>query len=239
MKTNKCLVTTLATILTFGAFAQTVDELVNKHIAALGGQDKLSSVKTLVLERTISVQGMDIPSKSTLVVGKALRSESSVMGNIMVQVVDGSTGWMIRPAMMGGSGDPEDMPAEVLKQQTDQLDPFGPLVGYKEKGNQVELLGKEKLDGKDAYHLKITTKEGNVMEEYLNADTYLVSKMKRGGIDGQPAEITISDYKDFDGIKFARSMEMAGGQMGTLTFTTDKVKVNEPIDDKVFKKPVK
>ncbi|MDB5243732.1 MAG: outer rane lipoproteinsorting protein [Spirosoma sp.] len=221
-----------------GVNAQTVDEIIDKHVAALGGMDKLNAVKTLYTERSMSVQGMEIPSKSTVVVGKAMRTESTVMGNAMVQVVDGSAGWMIRPAMMGGTGDPEDLPAEQLKQQMGQLDPFGPLFNYKDKGNKVELVGKEKVDGKDTYHLKVTTKAGQTVEEFLDATTYLASKIKMS-MNGQDGEIAFSNYKDVEGIKFANTMEMANPQAGNITFTTEKVTINGKVDDAIFKKPTK
>ncbi|MBD2699808.1 outer membrane lipoprotein-sorting protein [Spirosoma sp. BT702] len=237
MKTNKFLAATLAVCFSVGAYAQTVDEIVDKHVAALGGKDKLSGVKSVYTERSLSVQGMDIPTKSTVVVGKAMRTESSVMGNSMVQVVDGSTGWMIRPAMMGGSGDPEEMPADQVKQQMGQLDPFGPLVNYQEKGNKIELVGKEKVDGKDAYHLKVTTKEGQTVEEFVDADTYLISKIKMA-MNGQTGEISLSNYKEKDGIKFPNTMEMNSPQ-GALTFTTEKITINGPVDEAIFKKPAK
>ncbi|WP_247237496.1 outer membrane lipoprotein-sorting protein [Telluribacter sp. SYSU D00476] len=235
MQAKKLMVTAVAALFSLSTFAQTVDELVDKHVAALGGADKLAGVKTLVTERSLSINGMDIPMKVSVVVGKSMRSESSVMGNAMVQVVDGSTGWMIRPSMMGGTGDPEDMPAEVVKQQAGELDPF-PLFGYKEKGSQIELLGKEKVDRKDTYHLKVTTPAGQVVEQYLDATTYLISKVKVTTMDGQPGELFYSDYKDIEGIKFPKIIEIAGGQMGTLTFVNDKIKVNVPVDEKLFKK---
>ena len=238
MKINTLLVATLAVVSISVANAQTVDEIIDKHVAALGGLDKLNAVKTLYVERSFAVQGMTIPSKSTVVVGKAMRTESSVMGNSMVQVVDGTTGWMIRPAMMGGTGDPEDMPADQLKQQIGQLDPFGPLVNYKDKGNKVDLVGKEKVDGKDAYHLTVTTKEGQKVEEYVDANTYLVSKVKMM-MNGQAGEIDQSDYKETGGIKFAQTMEMASPQAGNLTFTTEKIVINGKVDEAIFKKPAK
>ncbi|AEI48375.1 hypothetical protein [Runella slithyformis] len=237
MKTNKLLVATLVALVSIGSYAQTVDEIVDKHVAAIGGMDKLKGVNNLVIERTLSVQNMEIPSKTTVIVGKAMRSESSIMGNSMVQVVDGTTGWMIRPAMMGGTGDPEDMPAEMVKQQLGQLDPFGPLVNYKEKGNKVELVGKEKVEKDDAYHLKVTTKDGQTMDEYIDAKTYMLTKLKTT-IQGQEGEITFSDYKDFEGIKIANTMDMTS-QMGSITMITNKVTVNAKVDDSVFKKPTK
>ncbi len=237
MKTNKLLVATLAAFVSISSYAQTVDEIVDKHIAAMGGADKLKGVSTIVIERTLAVQNMEIPNKTTVVVGKALRTESSVMGNSMVQVVEGATGWMIRPAMMGGTGDPEDMPAEMVKQQAGQLDPFGEFYNYKEKGNKGELVGKEKVEKDDAYHLKVTTKDGQVMEQYIDANTFMLTKLKTT-INGQDGEIMFSDYKEVEGIKMANTMDMTS-QMGALTFITNKVTVNAKVDEAIFKKPTK
>ena len=238
MKTNKLFATLLVAFVSVTAYAQTVDEVVDKHVAALGGLDKIKAVTTIVTERSMAVQGMEIPSKTTVVIGKSLRTESTVMGNSMVQVVNGTTGWMIRPTMMGGTGEPEDMPAEELKQQTSQLDPFGGMVDYKEKGNKVELIGKEKLDKKDVYHLKVTNKDGQSIDEFLDAETYLVSKVKVD-INGQEAELNFFDYKEVDGIKFANTMDISNDQMGTMSFITSKITVNGKVDDSVFNKPVK
>ncbi|MCF2489472.1 outer membrane lipoprotein-sorting protein [Dyadobacter sp. CY347] len=238
MKTTKLFVAVAAALISAGSFAQTVDEIVDKHVAALGGMDKIKAVNTVITERSLAVQGMEIPTKTILVVGKSLRNESTIMGNSMVQVVDDSKGWMIRPAQMGGTGEPEDMPADQLKQQIASLDPFGGLVNYKEKGNKVELVGKEKMDKKDVYHLKVTSKEGTSMDEYLDAETFLVSKVKVD-MNGQSGEIELSDYKEVEGVKFPNTMDITNAQMGTMSFITSKVSVNTPVDAAVFKKPVK
>ena len=237
MKTNTFLVAAIAFVTSVSAYAQTVDEIVDKHVTAMGGLDKLKGVTSLVTERSLSVQGMEIPTKTTILVGKAMRTESSVMGNSMIQVVDGTTGWMIRPAMMQGTGEPEEMPADQLKQQMGQLDPFGALVNYKDKGNKVELVGKEKVDKADAYHLKVTTKDGQVMDEYIDATTNLVSKVKTT-MNGQEGEISFSDYKAVDGIPFANTLDISSPQ-GALTMVTTKITVNPKVDETIFKKPAK
>ncbi|NIJ53881.1 outer membrane lipoprotein-sorting protein [Dyadobacter arcticus] len=238
MKTSRILLTMAAALMAAGSYAQTVDEIVEKHVAALGGIDKIKAVNTLVIERSLAVQGMEIPNKTILVVGKSVRTESTVMGNSMVQVVSDSKGWMIRPTMMGGTGEPEDMPADQVKQQIASLDPFGGLVDYKEKGNQLELVGKEKLDKKDVFHLKLTTKDGQVMDQFVDANTFLVSKVK-ATMNGQEGEIDLSDYKEVNGVKIPNTMEIVNPQMGTMSFITNKVTVNEPVDEAIFKRPVK
>ncbi len=229
------MATVVAAFISVSTFAQTVDEIVDKHVAALGGLDKLKSITSISTERSLAVQGMEIPSQTVLLVNKAVRSESTVMGNSMVQVFDGTSGWMIRPTMMGGTGEPEDMPADQLKQQKGQLDPFGPLVDYKQKGNKVELVGKEKVDKKDNYHLKVTTPTGDVLDEYIDANTYLLTKTKATA-NGQEIEINFSEYKEVEGVKFAYTMDMTT-QMGNLTFITSKIKLNGPVDENIFKKP--
>lgn len=222
----------------FGAVqAQTVDEIVTKHVEALGGAEKLKAVTSVVAERSLAVQGMEIPSKSIIVVGKALRSESSVMGNSMVQVVSGDKGWKIMPAMMGGSGEPEDMSAEEIKPLLGQLDPFGTLYEYQTKGNKVELVGKEKVDKKEMFHLKVTTKEGIVSEQYLDASTYLLYKVT-SNVAGQQGEIIFSNYEVIDGVKFANTMDITS-PMGAFTMITNKTVLNGPVDEKVFAKPGK
>ena len=217
--------------------AQTVDEIVTKHVTALGGADKLKTVNTIVAERVIAVQGMEIPSKSVVVVGKSVRNESTVMGNSMVQVVNMDKGWKIMPAMMGGSGEPEDMKPEEVKPMLGQLDPFGALFNYQEKGNKVEFVANEKVDKKDVIHLKITSKDGIVIDEYLDAKTYLVYKVVTN-VNGQAGELIFNSYKDIDGIKFPDSMDISS-QMGVLTMITNKTIINGVVDQQVFAKPNK
>lgn len=216
---------------------QTVDEIVAKHVEAMGGAEKLKTVNTIVTERVIAVQGMEIPNKSVIVVGKSLRSESTVMGNAMVQVLHGEKGWKIMPSMLGGSGEPEDMSAEEIKPLFGQLDPFGALYNYQEKGNKLELLGKEKVDKKDMFHFKITTKEGVSMDEYLDASTYLVYKVS-SNVGGQEGELVFSGYEVIDGIKMANTIDITG-PMGAFAMVTNKTVINGPVDEQIFAKPAK
>lgn len=234
MKTHKFVLVLAAGMMSFAAFAQTAEEIVDKHVAALGGIDKINAIKNITAERSLAVNGMEIPMKTILVVGKSLRNESTVMGNTMVQVIDDGKGWMIRPTMMGGTGEPEDMPADQMKQQMSSLDPFGGLVNYKEKGNAIELVGKEKVDKKDVYHLKLKMKDGQVVDQFIDANTYLLNRVKLA-MNGDEGHIDMSDYKEVEGVKMPYTMDITNSQMN-LSFITSKVTVNNKIDDAIFKR---
>ena len=244
MKKSFLLAAAGSLLLTLTAQAQTADDIVNNYINARGGADKIKAIKTLVTENSLSVQGMDIPMKQTISAGKGYRMEMSVMGNDMVQVINENGGWAIRPTMMGGTGEAEDMPLEEMKGMSAQLDPGGPLFNYKEKNEKLTLVGKEKLSGKDVYHLRTTAGADttNTTDYYLDATSGLLSKQVISRkVQGQDikVETSYSDYKDVNGVKFAHTIETENPMSGPLTITTSKVTVNGPVDDKVFQKPGK
>lgn len=242
MKKSFFLAAIAAVAISASAFSQSVDEIVEKHIAARGGADKLKALSSVVQENSLSVQGMDIPMKITTVTGKGLRQELEVMGNQMITAVDGEAGWVVMPAMMGGSGSPEDMSADQLKGAKAGLDPTGGLFNYKEKGSTVELVGKEKVNGADAFNLKVTSKDGYTSNLLIDATTYLLSKtVATTSQAGQTftQEMWFTNYKDVDGIKFAHTSEMTSPMGGTMTLTTNKVIVNGTVDPAIFKKPAK
>jgi hypothetical protein len=225
------------------SFAQTADEIVAKHFEAIGGVEKWKAVKATEMNMKTSVQGMDVEIKSTVALDKGLKSVVSVMGQEIVTGIDGDTGWNIRPAMMGGTGEPEDMPGSLVKESKKQMVIGGGLLNYKENGSKVELVGKEKLDGADVYNLKLTDKSGDVTNYYLSASTYYILK-SAGKIKMQGQEIdnevSYSNFKQVDGLTFPFTREQPNPQMGgTMTVETESIKLNPTLDADFFKKPVK
>ena len=224
------------------SFAQTADEIVAKHIEATGGADKWKALKGIEMKNKFSVQGMDIESKTVIISGKSMRMDVAVMGQEVITAVDGETGWMQQPAMMGGTGEPEDMPGALVKESLKQTNLGGSLLNYKEKGSTVELVGKEKLDGADVYHLKLTEKNGDVTNIFLSSSTYFTLKSAgKRTIQGKEteAEVLYSNFKQVEGLTFPFTTEVPSPMGGTMTMETDSIKLNPTIDEVIFKKPAK
>lgn len=159
-----------------GIFAQTTDEIIAKHQAAMGSPEKWASVKSMVMLNKFNVQGMDIVSKTSIMVGKSFRTEIEVMGNKIITVVDGEAGWMNRPAMMGGTGEPEDLPREQVKATISQKNIGSSLLIAKNEGSKIDLVSKEKLDGAEVYLLKITKKMERNLRYLFHRPRVLLSK---------------------------------------------------------------
>jgi outer membrane lipoprotein-sorting protein len=235
-----CLAVLALAVLVPGLWAQTADDIIAKNIAARGGMDKLKSIKSIKTTATMTMgPGMEAPGVMVQKRPEMARLEFTIQGLTAVQAYDGSKAWQIMPFM--GKKDPELMSGDETKEMEETADLDGPLVDYKSKGNTVELLGKEKIEGTDAYKLKVTLKNGDVQTEYIDADSFLeikeeTKRMVRG--TEHEFESSIGDYKEVDGIIFPFAVE--SGMKGSdqkQKITISKIELNVPADDGMFKMP--
>ena len=141
--------------------AQTLDEIVARHVAARGGREALAAVRTVRMTgRAIAGPGRDAIVRREIARPGRIRTEFVFQGTTGVYAWDGSAGWRVSP--LDGGFEPEPLPAEDAAAAVEQTDIEGPLVDWKAKGHAVELVGKEALPGGPAYRLKVTLKSGPV-----------------------------------------------------------------------------
>ena len=221
--------------------AQTVDELVAKNIEAKGGLDRIKAVKTRRM--TGRAEQSDQPPL-TVVVENArpddIRRDITVAGMTVVRAYDGRAGWMIQP--FSGRKDPQLMGEDDLRDLTLDADIDGPLVDYKAKGNTVEYMGHDTVDGDDALRLKVTLKNGDILYYELDPDTYLEIRRQsqefiRGSVKEQVTEY--GSYKAVEGVMYPFSMAIwpKSDPTQARTVTIDKVEVNVPLAESVFAVP--
>ena len=221
-------------------YAQTVDEILAKHYEACGGLTKMKAVNSMRVAGTITVgPGMEAPFTMERKRPGMRRMEFTIQGMTGIQAFDGAKTWSVMPFM--GKKDPEVGSDEDNKNALDDADFDGALVDYKTKGHTIELVGKEAVEGADAFKLKVTKKNGNIEYDYLDAETYLLvkteGKIKRRGTEME-GETTFSDYKDVDGLMQPFSMEVGAKEMPQKQkMTFSKIELNVPLDDARFAVP--
>lgn len=230
----------LALSVTAPAAAQTVDEIIAKNIAAKGGLARIQGVKSVRMTGRMTIgPGIEAPMVLEMKRPGSHRMDITVQGMVGTQAFDGAKGWMLMP--FAGSKVPQEMTADDLKLAEEQADMDGPLVDYKKKGHSVELLGKEKIEGADAYKLKITFKNGTVRTTYIDAEHFLeVKDEARRTIRGteMDLETIYGDYKEVDGMMFPFSVDQGvKGAPQRQKITVDKIELNVPLDDARFKMP--
>jgi hypothetical protein len=114
-------------------------------------------------------------------------------------------------------------------------------VDYTAKGNKIELLGKDKVEGKDAYKLKVTLKDGQVRYDYIDAVSYLEVKWQ-GSILNQGKELGVEtffrDYRKVGGLMFSFLLDSGTpGASSTQQIVLEKVELNLLEDDARFGRP--
>lgn len=227
-----------ALCLSFSLSAQTVDQIIDKEIDAMGGRDKIGQLTSEYMETNVQMMGNDAPAKTTVLYGKGFKMVMDFNGSQMVFCYTDKGGWIINP-MMGSA--PQAMPEEQFKTGKLQLDGGGPLFNYKEKGYQVELVGQEKVGDVNAYKIKLTTNDSIEITYYIDPSTfYIIQTVIPGDFQGQPIDITTtySDYRKTDfGITVPWSIETSYGGQFSMPITVTKFEVNKPVDPAIFEMP--
>ena len=194
MKLGLLAIAALASVQTIKA--QTVDDIVNKYVNALGGKEKVASIKTLRMEGTMNTNGTDVNiviTKSNMI---GQRVDISAMGMDGYQIYTPTMGWSYMP--FTGQTAPQAMTDEQIKGGAAGLDVQGNLFNYKEKGTQLQLLGNEKVDSSDCYKIIATLKSGKVITYYIDTKTnYVIKSASTQNVNGQDMEVatSYSNYK--------------------------------------------
>jgi hypothetical protein len=240
MPRSRFLVLALLSLIPF-ASAQTADELVQKNIEAKGGIDKIKAIKTVRMSgKAVFPGGFVATAGQESMRPNLIRETFSLQGMTAVQAYDGTSGWQIQP--FGGNKQPQYMGEDDLRDLLIDSDFDGPLVDYQAKGNKVEFLGHDTVDGDDALRLKVTLKNGDIIYYFLDPDTFLEIRKEtqefiRGSVKENASEM--GAYKPVSGVMYPFSI--ASGPKGDTTqwqtFTIDKIEVNIPLENSEFAVP--
>jgi len=242
----------------------TAAEIVDKNIAARGGLQKWRGVQTLSWSGKMDAGGgnrppiagipgqprptasqepaaqLQLPFVLEMMRGRKSRLEIEFKGETAVQVYDGSQGWKLRPFL--NRHEVEPFTADELKAAANQSDLDGPLVEYAAKGTTIVVEGIEKVEGKDAYKLKLTLKNKEVLREWVDAQSFLEVKVEGTPrkLDGKPHAVWVflRDYKPVSGLMIPHLIETTvQGVQRTEKIQIEKVVVNPRLDASRFAKP--
>ncbi len=222
------------------SLSQTADDLIAKNIQAKGGIEKIKAIKTLRMAGKFEGGGGFTAAVTQENERPDLVRETfTLQGMTAVQAYDGTTGWQIQP--FGGKKDPELLGEDDMRDLLLDADFDGPLVDCKEKGNTVEYLGHDVVDGDDALRLKVTLKNGDIIYDYLDPDTFIeirkeIQQFIRGSV--RDRVVNLGSYKPVAGVMFPFSISQGTkSNPDAQTDTVQKMEANVAIDPADFALP--
>jgi outer membrane lipoprotein-sorting protein len=244
MKALNVLMTLFILALSLPVQAQTADEIINNYFENIGGLDNLKALKGVKMTAKMNQQGMEFPLEITqLSDGRQVTSVNFQGKEIKQGVFDGETLWGTNFMTMKAEKSDAETTENFKLNTNDFPDSF---VDYKEKGYAVELVGKETIDGTEAFKIKLVKepitvdgkKEEDISFYFFDAENFvpiaIQSEIKSGPAKGMMQEITFSDYQDVDGIYFPFSMTQGvKGQPGA-PITIETIELNPTVEASIF-----
>jgi len=217
-----------------------LDDVIARHLAARGGLERIKAVRTMRMKGKMTVgPGIEVPIVFELKRPASVRLDITFQGSTSTQAYDGTTGWATNPK--SDRADPQPMSPRELEDMEEQADMDGPLVDTGAKGHTVELVGQEKLEGRDVYKLKVTLKTGAVRLVYIDALTYLERKTEaRRTVDGveSDTETVSSQYDPVRGLVLPHRVQLGmKGEPPTQTIVFETIELDVPLDDARFRRP--
>lgn len=213
--------------------AQSLNEIV-KNFTVANKLDKISSLQSIKLTGNMSMMGMDMPMVIYMKNPNKIKSVATIAGQEMIQVFDGEKGYMINP--MTGSATPVEMGPEEAKQLL-RSNVFQNYLDNYLKNNQLTLEGVENVNGKPAFKIKAAIEGGNVIRIFIDKSSYLIVKTVADVSQGGTAislESVPSDYTETNGVLLPMTTTTSAAGM-QFVYRYTEVKVNEPMDDAIFK----
>jgi zinc protease len=203
--------------------------LLDRAIAAKGGLEKLRSIKTIVAKQTLATMGAQTETVNYIEYPDHFRIEAGGT----VQGFDGAQAWASDQRGV------HDLPTAREARASLRRDVVALLLGAKDGTLNIRLLPDVKdAEGRVTHTLEVSARDLNPVVLYIDPQTSLIGKQAFGA-DGPTftlVEEQFSDYRPVDGVQIAYKATRKIGDRSVERTVTD-VKINQPVDPALFKRP--
>lgn len=223
----------------------TAEQIAAKNVEARGGLAAWRKVQTMVWIGHLQSEHAPLPSMGFVLEQKrpnCTRFQLMAVNTRTVRAFDGHQGWKTRPT---GGADFNAAPYSAAELRFAQAAPGldGPLIDYQRKGNLIELVGLENIEGREAWHLHVRLASGEHDELWIDERTYLDLRYDRvpmleGPIPARPVSVIYRDYKKIEGLQVPSIIE-TGVASGAAPdrMVIERIVLNAPLADEIFGKP--
>lgn len=241
--THQAATTTITALLTLviaavPTQAQTVDDIVARHVASRGGAEAWRTIESQRTTGTVYTQGIELAmvlvTKRPNLSRQDLTIEIPGQGTVpIVNVFDGTKAWTVNP-MLGG---PEAMELSGRDAETmrDQSEMESPLIDYKAKGHDVQWLGVETIGTHRAHRLKVTRPGRAVAHYFIDVETGV--ELRIAGDAAGTAVVDFSDHRQVGGALVPHRVRVAQAGQPEIEVVVSSVEFNVPTTDAMFRRP--
>lgn len=159
------------------------DAIIDKYLAAIGGKEAIAKIEDLTISTIAETQRGSMESEVKVKSPNKFSSVMYMMGNeVMRATCDGTK--VATVAGFGGNTNNRTAEGNDAIAQILQTVPF-PEILYAEYKIQKTVVGKEAVNGKDAWKVELAIPEGRKWNDYFDVESGLkVKRTAEGGMRG-------------------------------------------------------
>ena len=225
-----------------------VDEVLNKYLAAIGGKAAADRIKSLVVKGTTTTSGGQVVAYEAEQSAPDKGHESFAIQNLTgrrcagdsrceyERVVNGQQGWL------KSGGGVQELVGEQLADQKLSFPLFG-ILRLKDQYSSFRVSGRDKIDDRDVYVVSAVRSDNKPERLYFDVQSGLLIRRigyTRTLIGTIPQQTDFDDYREVEGIRLPFTIKIAFTDPGSLPifrkFT--EIKLNVPLDESKFDKPL-
>lgn len=211
----------------------------------MGGRQTVEAVGSVEVDLHITDPGFEVDGIYRAARPGRMRIDVQSGGkHVFTEAFDGNNGWE-----WDGKGDAKPESAKAAAALHHGVELPGKLFGLHEleqRGDRLELLGREKIDDIDYYALRLTLNDGYITTLYVDPQSWLITRRRdvrplHVDIDPTPTTIeqTSSDFRPVAGVQFAFASTEVDLKTGKELERSkiNNIKVNPLIDPSIFERP--
>jgi zinc protease len=215
-----------------------VDEIIDKHIKAVGGKEALEKITSRSMKGSFDLETFGVTGAPVEIFAKAPNKNSMKIDipgfGVVNRVFDGANGWSSDP-MLGL----RELSGVELAQMKREVE-FYPEYSYKKNYANMVVKGTEKVGSYETYVIEASPAEGASEKFYFDVNTGLLVRHDFAEFETPqgkgPMQIYLEDYKVVDGVKIPHTQKRVTPEITMVTKITE-IKTNVEIDDAKFNKP--
>jgi outer membrane lipoprotein-sorting protein len=221
------------------AYPDTIDEILAKHVNAMGGEAFLHSVSSTKTDSVVVLDEKQPGVRGTVYAKKPnkIRVEYEFPQARVIMAYNGDTGWSQAVLPNGEKKLPAILSEEKVRALLEDFDIFHDAL-LDSKENRISLAGQAQVMGRNAYVLELTLTNGLKETRYIDTRNYQeLECVRHGEKDHLLYEIYFSDFKSWSGISMPSTVRVFCS--GKFKVSTTIVAYNSayPIEDSIFDLP--
>ena len=217
------------------AATPTVDQILEKSLAAVGGRAALEKITSRTGKGTIEIPDAGM-SGSIQMFEKApnMTAVAIDLGGMQIrEAFDGTVAWSEDPQ----SGLREKTGTELADAKRDAT--FNPELRMKTLYPKMTVRGREKVGTMDCWVIDAVPVEGSPSAFFFDMESGLMVRTdstRESPMGPMQVQAYFEDFRAVDGVKVPHLMRQVSS-MFTMVLKISEVKHNVTLDDKMFKKP--